>query len=146
MDESNTYWNHNGKQQALADRLEERVPTAGEACEKVELFRLIANVYYDVYNNGGGNLVGFGSEFTARELIALADKQGVDMGYVEEKLEKAWERGEELDSQHSNGYITDDEHINECMDFCEDVKFLTELEGLVDTIILHCTSLVKGEA
>ena len=53
-----SYWNGNGTLQEAADRMhEELVPREGKA-ETVagEGLRSICNLYYDLYNNGGGNI------------------------------------------------------------------------------------------
>ena len=53
----NTYWAHKGKHQDLYEILSETlVPASGPADTPAgELLRSMANVYYDVYNNGGCN-------------------------------------------------------------------------------------------
>lgn len=52
------YWNKKGKYQELYDRLRhDLVPDMGYAdTEAGEMIRCLSNVYYDVFNNGGGNL------------------------------------------------------------------------------------------
>jgi hypothetical protein len=54
-----SYWNHNGKFQALADALNKLVPCEGNIKGKnnvaLERFRKASNCYYDLYNNGLGN-------------------------------------------------------------------------------------------
>jgi hypothetical protein len=50
-----SYWNNNGKHQAIADRLATLVPAMGEVAKgnpKLERFRKASNCYYDLYNNG----------------------------------------------------------------------------------------------
>lgn len=56
----NSYWNNTGKHQLLYDSLSKAlVPTEGYAdTEAGEMLRLVGNVYYDIYNNGGANLDG----------------------------------------------------------------------------------------
>lgn len=54
----NTYWNSNGKHQAIADQLRKLVPGSGPAdTPHGDLLRCVTNLYYDFYNNGGGNIV-----------------------------------------------------------------------------------------
>lgn len=76
---ANTYWNENGKYQAAADAMGKLVPRQGD-CTKgslLELFRLAANAYYDLFNNGLGN-----AQVRLPELIdALADLER--RGYFE---------------------------------------------------------------
>ena len=55
-----SYWNDNGKYQNLAVQLQKLVPAAGkvqnpEQNPALERFRLHANAYYDIFNNGGCN-------------------------------------------------------------------------------------------
>ena len=55
-----SYWNNNGKYQHLAGELHKLVPAAGqvrnpEQNPALERFRLHANAYYDIFNNGGWN-------------------------------------------------------------------------------------------
>jgi hypothetical protein len=54
-----TYWNGKGRHQRLYDRLYPKlVPDADEAgSDSGELLRTMSNVYYDIYNNGGCNLL-----------------------------------------------------------------------------------------
>lgn len=65
---TNSYWNSNGTHQAIADKLQEMVPTMGEVFnipgdetsginKPVDKFREAMNAYYDIFNNGGGNSV-----------------------------------------------------------------------------------------
>jgi len=55
--DDNTYWNNNGKYQALYDALRpELVPAEGHAPTHAgEVLRCIGAMYHDHYNNGGGN-------------------------------------------------------------------------------------------
>lgn len=57
MVKETTYWNHNGKHQDVAERMNPLVPRQGECTEGslLELFRVASNAYYDLYNNGMGN-------------------------------------------------------------------------------------------
>jgi len=63
-----TYWNHNGKYQKLADALNELIPVEGSVKnprknKALEKFRKASNCYYDLYNNGLWN--------RAREFAAI---------------------------------------------------------------------------
>ena len=137
-----SYWCETGKYQKKYDALmDEYMPKIGEAHESVEMLRLIGQVYYDVYNNGGGNIVGFATEAYARKLITIAPKLGIDTGYVGQQILLAWGENERLDELYSMGEIDCDEHINSYMGFDEDNKFMEELELLMDRIILRCEEL-----
>ena len=51
-----TYWERNGKYQAIANWLESQVPDSGHAqLTAVELFRAATRLYHDHFNNGCGN-------------------------------------------------------------------------------------------
>jgi hypothetical protein len=51
------YWSHHGPNQVLYDRLYEMyVPAKGKAdLWEGEVLRCMSNLYYDLFNNGGGN-------------------------------------------------------------------------------------------
>ena len=52
IDAQGTYWNYTGKYQELNDRLQELVPAIGSCdSDELDLFRLMSNLYYDLYNN-----------------------------------------------------------------------------------------------
>lgn len=61
---ANSYWDHTGKFQTLADKLNELVPVSGAvsnprgANRRLEKFRVASNAYYDIFNNGGMNRAG----------------------------------------------------------------------------------------
>ena len=53
----NTYWNHKGKYNELAEKLQALIPVEGAVAnprknKKLEKFRKAVNCYYDLYNNG----------------------------------------------------------------------------------------------
>lgn len=55
--ETHSYWNDKGRYQNVYDKLSKLIPECGMAdTTHVEALRCITNIYYDVYNNGGGNL------------------------------------------------------------------------------------------
>lgn len=52
----NTYWNHSGKYQTVSNLVRSCVPATGKAdIPSTEAYRVMANAYYDYYNNGGCN-------------------------------------------------------------------------------------------
>lgn len=53
------YWNHNGRHQKAYNSLNSALVPSSGACETVEgeLLRAVSKIYYDAYNNGGGNNV-----------------------------------------------------------------------------------------
>ena len=53
-----SYWGEKGKYQELADKMDKAIPVRGEATDtRVEMVRVARNVYYDIFNNGGCNLM-----------------------------------------------------------------------------------------
>lgn len=83
------YWNGNGKLQAEYDAMRlALVPAQGPATTTAgELLRLAGNIYYDVYNNGGGN-IGDRSGINgplSKKLIALLSLLE-DFGYPDANL------------------------------------------------------------
>jgi len=53
----NTYWNHNGRFNDMANKLQELIPAEGAVKNitknrALERFRKAVNCYYDLYNNG----------------------------------------------------------------------------------------------
>lgn len=56
MKKYKTYWDNNGKYNDLVKEIDKKVPDEGASNDNVvEIFRLLQNAYYDLYNNGGGN-------------------------------------------------------------------------------------------
>lgn len=58
--ENGSYWGDNGKYQNLAGQLQKLVPAQGQVRNPqqnpaLEKFRIAANAYYDLFNNGGWN-------------------------------------------------------------------------------------------
>jgi hypothetical protein len=57
MDNTQTYWNHNGKFEDLANKLQKLIPDSGAVPSPrknvaLEKYRKAVNCYYDLYNNG----------------------------------------------------------------------------------------------
>lgn len=60
MNKISNYWDGTGRFQNLANELAKLIPAAGPVANarknaKLERFRKVANAYYDLFNNGGGN-------------------------------------------------------------------------------------------
>ncbi len=54
FNQETTYWNNNGKHQAIVDQLGKLIPDSGECpktAPKLEIFRQASNCYHDFYNN-----------------------------------------------------------------------------------------------
>ena len=78
-----SYWNNNGKYQALVSDLQKLIPTEGaipDAGEHKELetFRIASNCYYDLYNDG---LMNCASKFRKVFGIASSKYQLKDQEY-----------------------------------------------------------------
>lgn len=58
MEDKDTYWNEKGRYTALYDKLYAKlVPEEGNSSTIAgEMLRVASSVYYDIFNNGGGNL------------------------------------------------------------------------------------------
>jgi hypothetical protein len=72
-----TYWNHKGKHQAMYEDLRSRlVPDEGKASTTAgELVRMVANIYHDHFNNGGGNLISGGRSRDVSGLLYLVPNE-----------------------------------------------------------------------
>ena len=68
-----TYWNHKGNQESLYRILyDQLVPHEGKANTTAgEILRMVSNIYYDHYNNGGCNLISGGRSYDVSGLIYL---------------------------------------------------------------------------
>lgn len=53
MDQQDMYWCETGKFQSIANEIQKLVPEIGESdILHIELYRRMANIYYDFHNNG----------------------------------------------------------------------------------------------
>lgn len=93
----NTYWNGNGKYQEWVDRVIETIPSMYYTDNKyMNTFIAMNKVYYDIYNNGGRNLLdgchkealGFIREFVKRFSLKRAIKE---YDYLEERTNAVFE-------------------------------------------------------
>ena len=71
-----TYWNGKGTYEELSQKLEAMVPAEGQVPNPeinrwLERFRLMSNAYYDIYQNGGGN-VGRRASYYFKYAVPLA--------------------------------------------------------------------------
>ena len=52
-----TYWNNNGKHQEWVERINDTIPSMYDTDNYyMNVFIAFSNIYYDIYNNGGGNI------------------------------------------------------------------------------------------
>lgn len=95
---NNTYWNSNGKYQAWANEINETMPDMYYTDNRyMNVFIAMSNIYYEIYNNGGGNIVdgcytdalrlihGFIGKFNSRTAMNNLD-------YLEEKTNEVFEK------------------------------------------------------
>ena len=86
----NTYWNSNGKYQDWVDKTSETMPDMYYTDNKfMNIFIAMNKVYYDIYNNGGGNLLD-GCHKEALEFVLDDVKHGIEilLGEVNECARK----------------------------------------------------------
>lgn len=92
-----TYWESNGKYQEWVDEINETMPDMYYTDNKyMNVFIAMSNIYYEIYNNGGGNIVdgcytdalklihGFIGKFNSRTAMN-------DLQYLEEKTNEVFE-------------------------------------------------------
>lgn len=101
------YWNRQGKHQKWVDEIDETMPTMYYTDNKhMNIFIAMNNIYYDVYNNGGGNISdcykdalkliqGFIGKFNSRTAIK-------DFNYLEDKANEVFEKLMDKDLSFEN--------------------------------------------
>lgn len=81
----NTYWNHNGTHETLANELQKLIPTTGEIKgsknKALDRFRRAVNAYYDIFNNGGCNRGHSIGKFFGRDVNHLLRQMYKDRAY-----------------------------------------------------------------
>lgn len=138
-----TYWNHNGTHQALANEIKKLVPQSGPAgTPSAELFRHATNMYYDIYNNGGGNLV-----WSRRDAVdAMAELKRVtgfelskDGLRAVEMIRAALDEADEItDSGEYDNDDCDDESPGSVLTgLCQWSVFRECYEALMDDVVLY---------
>lgn len=108
----NTYWARKGRHQKASDILSALIPSKGPVegpfGEAIEVYRCMAKLYYDVYNNGGGNF------------SVLKDRSDCVLSYEAEikkhlKSPRIWDQFTEMIdglTQEAGSYVT--YHCDEC--------------------------------
>lgn len=94
----NTYWNRNGKYQEWAEKVNKTKPRMYDTDNKyMNLFIAMNKIYYEIYNNSGGNIMdgcykdelnlihGFIGKFNSRRAIK-------DFDYLENKTNEVFEK------------------------------------------------------
>lgn len=102
-----SYWSDSGKHQNLYNELEELIPESGKSGDPIiELLRCGSNIYYDCYNNGGGNIKEISSD-----LDFILDNDEV----VSKVDPKVWKRFEETIVAHRDQCFEEETEV-ECSD------------------------------
>lgn len=104
----NTYWNDNGKYQEWVNEVSETMPNMYDTDNKyMNIFIAMSNLYYEIYNNGGGNIADgcysdelklihkFIGKFNSRTAIK-------DEKYLEDKTNKVFEKLMDKDLSFEN--------------------------------------------
>ena len=104
-----TYWNHEGNYQEWVDKIEETTPSMYDTDnEYMNVFLAFSNIYYDIYNNGGGNIEDCYTDKVEliEEFLGVGrfdyDKAIDDKEYLEEKANEVFERLMEQDLSFEN--------------------------------------------
>lgn len=104
-----TYWNHEGKYQEWVNKIEETTPSMYDTDNKyMNIFLAFSNIYYDIYNNGGGNIedcymdkVSIIEDFLGRGNFDC-DRAIFDKEYLEEKANEIFGKLMEQDLSFEN--------------------------------------------
>ena len=104
----NTYWNGNGKYQDWTDKVNETMPSMYDTDNKyMNIFIAMSNIYYEIYNNGGGNIMDgcYKNELKIiHEFIGKFNSRTAmkDFGYLEEKTNEVFEKLMDKDLSFEN--------------------------------------------
>lgn len=134
LDYKNTYWNSKGNYQIESEVLQDLVPAKGEAEGDTEIFRCITNIYYDIYNNGGGNLGVRSDEL--KSVKSHLESQGISVpNWVAKQYKNAWDVECYCD-------VDDYDEVCDCYDsdsfhFTLTQEIINELEAIRDSIIMY---------
>jgi hypothetical protein len=137
-----SYWNHKGRHQKLYDRLYAKlVPDNGEAgSDSGELLRTMSNVYYDIYNNGGCNLLD--SKLSDLEQLEHLTRVWAINGQAKTfELIRGYASTDTSDRQHCGNcscvYVDDDrQHFT-----LDQIK--QPLEDLVDAVVMKAYQMSR---
>lgn len=105
-----SYWSESGKYQSLYESMKDQIPELGESDDpNIELLRCGVNVYYDCYNNGGGNL-----DSRSDQLDCILDNKEV-ISKVDPKI---WKQFKDTIEAHRD-QLVDPEEVEEEVPCCE---------------------------
>lgn len=122
-----SYWSEKGDLQDWADQIKKDVPSSGHAeTLPVELFRCAQNVYYEIFNNGGCNLVDDDQgEFGKNTQLQHIASYGIDVSDIEDLADQL--------KQEDRDYFENDYYDNtESKAMC---KELWKPEGFMDRMM-----------
>ena len=136
-----SYWNENGLYQSQSDQISKDVPANGHAENvAVELYRCAQNVYYEIYNNGGGNMgcdayQNNSHEFSKNTQLKYISSFGIDTSEIDDvvaKMVEEYEREREYDDY--------DDSESEAMvkELWKDGGFMDQM---MDSVIEKCAEL-----
>lgn len=138
-----SYWSKNGRHQKTYDRLYAKlVPDLGEAgSDAGELLRTVSNVYYDIYNNGGCNLLD--SKLSDLEsLESLTRTWGINGQAKIFEMIRGYASSYDVDSDSHcatcDCSVVDDERRHFTLN-----EIRQPLESLVDAVVVKAASLAR---
>ena len=138
---TNSYWNDNGLYQAQSAQITKDVPASGHAENiAVELYRCAQNVYYEIYNNGGGNMgcdafQGNDGEYGKNSQLHHLASYGIDTSEIEDAVEKMVE---EYETEREHDYFDDSESEAMVKELWKEGGFMDQM---IDDVILKCHEL-----
>jgi len=136
-----SYWINNGKYEEQSQQIQKDVPTSGHAENiAVELYRCGANVYYEIYNNGGGNMgcdahQNNNHEYSKNTQLRHIASYGIDTSKLDELVEKMVEEYE-IETEHD--YYDSSESEAMVDELCKEGGFMDEM---MDSVIEKCAEL-----
>ena len=138
---TNSYWSENGFYQAQSDQIAKDVPASGHAQNvAVELYRCAQNVYYEIYNNGGGNMgcdayQGNDGEYGKNTQLKHLASYGIDTSDIDDAVEKMVE---EYETDREHDYYDDSESEAMVKELWKEGGFMDQM---MDDVILKCHEL-----
>lgn len=105
-----TYWNNNGKYQEWVDKINDTMPSMYDTDNYyMNVFIAFSSIYYDIYNNGGGNIEDGCYDDNLRTLdnfLGLGNfnwyQATHDLDYLEDKANEIFEKLMEQDLSFEN--------------------------------------------
>jgi tRNA A37 threonylcarbamoyladenosine modification protein TsaB len=136
-----SYWGSEGKYQSQSDQIAQDIPAEGHAQNvAVELYRCAQNVYYEIYNNGGGNMgcdayQNNDHEFSKNTQLRHIASYGIDTSKLEDLVEKMVE---EYETEREHDYYDDSESEEMVKELWKDGGFMDQM---MNSVIEKCAEL-----